>query len=72
MAVQAGKPTPEVAIVTSLPLDDPPRAAAEARALADAGAARLIHGWRYADAAAFRRAAEVLAGPVRSAVGARH
>ena len=70
MAKQAGKPAPEVVIITSLPLEDPPRAAAEARAYADAGATRLVHGWRYADAKAWRLAAEVMARSVRAAVGA--
>jgi hypothetical protein len=38
------------------------------RAFRDIGATRIVHGWRYADAAAFARAAEVLAGRVRSAL----
>jgi hypothetical protein len=69
MAERAGKPMPEVVMITSLPFDDPARAAAEARAYADAGATGLVHGWRYADAAAFRRVAEIMAGPVRSTLG---
>jgi alkanesulfonate monooxygenase SsuD/methylene tetrahydromethanopterin reductase-like flavin-dependent oxidoreductase (luciferase family) len=68
LAAQARKPPPEVAVITTLPLDDPPRAAARARAFADAGATRLVHGWRYPDAATFARVAETLAAHVRSAV----
>lgn len=61
MMADAGRPPAEVAVLTSLPLDDPSRAAAVARDFAAAGATRLIHGFRYADAAAFGRAAECLA-----------
>jgi probable F420-dependent oxidoreductase len=57
----AGKPDPDVAVLTELPLDDPPAAAARVRALADVGATRIGHGWRYPDAAAFARAADTLA-----------
>jgi hypothetical protein len=58
----AGKPAPEVAVMTRLPLEDPARAAGIARAYAAAGATRLVHGNRYADAAEFRAQAETLAG----------
>lgn len=57
----AGKPPPEVALVTRLPLDDPPRAADAVRAFADVGVTRVVHGFRYADAAEFARAAEAMA-----------
>jgi hypothetical protein len=67
-AAAAGRPAPEVVQLTTLPLDDPPAAAALARAFADVGVTRLAHGWRYPDAAAFARAVDVLAGPVRAAV----
>lgn len=60
---------PEVIVLTTLALDDPPRAAAQARALAAVGATRLVHAWRYPDAAAFARAAETLATHVRAGVG---
>jgi probable F420-dependent oxidoreductase len=56
----AGRARAEVAVVTALPLDDAPRAAALAREFAAVGVSRLIHGWRYADAAAFARAAEAM------------
>jgi probable F420-dependent oxidoreductase len=70
LAETAGRPRQEVVMATSLPLDDPPHAAADARAFAEAGVTRLVHGWRYPDAAAFRRAAEVMTGPVREALRA--
>jgi probable F420-dependent oxidoreductase len=63
----AGKTT-EVVLVTSLPLDDPPRAIDQLGALAAAGVTRIVHGWRYADAAAFRQAAETLCGPIGTKV----
>jgi hypothetical protein len=69
MAERERKARPEVVAITSLPLGDPARAAADARAYADAGVTGIVHGWRYEDAAAFRRAAEVMAGAVRQAVG---
>jgi len=65
-AAAAGKPPPEVVCLTSLPLADPPRAGAQVRALAEAGVTRVVHAWRYADAAEFARAAERL---IRSVVG---
>jgi probable F420-dependent oxidoreductase len=68
-AAAAGKRAPEVVVLTTLALDDPPRAAAQARALAAVGATRLVHAWRYPDAAEFARAAETLATAVRGAVG---
>jgi len=61
-AAAAGLAVPEVAVLTRLPLDDP-RAAADLLArYAAAGATRLIHGERYADAAAFLTVVERLAG----------
>ncbi len=61
----AGKATPEVAVITTLPLDDPGHVADQVRALADIGVTRLIHAWRYADAAAFAHAADALATSAR-------
>jgi hypothetical protein len=61
MAAAAGKPAPEVALLTTLPLDDPLSAAARVQAFAAIGVTRVIHAWRYPDAAAFARAAETLA-----------
>ena len=57
----ASKPTPEVAVMTRLPLEDPARAADLAVAYREAGATSLIHGSRYADAAEFARDVEGLA-----------
>lgn len=57
----AGKPAPEIAVMTRLPLEDNSRAADLARAYRDAGATRLVHGSRYEDAAEFARHAEALA-----------
>ncbi|HEY2774168.1 MAG TPA: LLM class flavin-dependent oxidoreductase [Candidatus Binatia bacterium] len=44
-------------------------AGATTRAFAEAGVTRLVHGWRYESPSAFRHAAEVLGGTVRSATG---
>ena len=57
----AGKPDPEVALMTELVLDDPGALAAWLSACADAGATRVAHSSRYADAAEFTRVAEILA-----------
>jgi probable F420-dependent oxidoreductase len=64
----AGKATPEVAVITTLPLDDPGHVADQVRSLADIGVTRLIHAWRYADAGAFRHAAESLCQAVGTAL----
>lgn len=56
----AGKPPPEVVAITALPLDDPAQAHEHIRRLADAGATRVVHGWRYPDATAFADAAAAL------------
>jgi probable F420-dependent oxidoreductase len=58
----AGKPAPSVAVMTRLPLEDPARALELAAAYRDAGATRLVHGGRYADAAELERSAGALAG----------
>ena len=57
----AGKAAPDVVVVTSLPLNDAPKAAALVRAYAEAGATGIVHGWRYEDATEFARTAERLA-----------
>lgn len=59
-AAQADKPTPEVVVLTALPVTDPDRAADLAARFAEVGATGLVHGSRYADVAEFRRAAELL------------
>jgi probable F420-dependent oxidoreductase len=68
-AAEAGKPPPEVAVLTELPVRDTEAAVARLRAFADIGATRVAHGWRYADAAEFARVAELLGGVVRTAIG---
>ena len=57
----AGKPAPEIAVMTRLPLEDPARAAELAHAYREAGATRLVHGNRYADSAEFACQVEGLA-----------
>ena len=64
----AGKPEPELAVMTRLPLEDPARAADLARAYAELGATRLIHSNRYADADEFARSADAIAGRIRPAL----
>jgi probable F420-dependent oxidoreductase len=56
----AGKPRAEAVVMTSLPLDDGARAAEQIQQLAEIGATRVVHAFRYPDAAAFARAAEAL------------
>ena len=65
MAAAAGKPVPAVALTTTLPLDDPPRAVEQARAFADAGVTHILHAWRYPDPVAFAKVAETLARAIR-------
>ena len=60
LAQAAGKPAPEVVVITGLPLDDRARAADLLAGLADIGATRVVHGSRYPDAKAFADAAEKL------------
>ena len=68
LAERAGRPAPEVVVLTALPLADPERAIKHARSLAAVGATRLVHGTRYADADEFARAAELLAKVIRPAL----
>src|SRR5437016_2579864 len=51
-AAAANRPAPEVAALTRLPLDDPGAARDLLVRYAEAGATRVIHGERYADAPA--------------------
>jgi len=67
-AAEAGRSMPEVVVIAPLPLDDPPRATAQVCSLQEIGVTRVIHTWRYADSAAFVRAAEVLSSQVRPAL----
>ena len=61
----AGKPAPEVAPMMSLALDDPSAAAAKLNDFSQAGATRIVHTWRYADAAEFMHAIDTLTTQVR-------
>jgi alkanesulfonate monooxygenase SsuD/methylene tetrahydromethanopterin reductase-like flavin-dependent oxidoreductase (luciferase family) len=60
-AAAVGVPPPEVAVMTSLPLDDPAATRERLAAYADAGATRVIHGARYADLAEFEAVVDRLA-----------
>lgn len=56
----AGKPKAEVVVVTTLALEDGAKASDQVQQLAEIGATRIVHAWRYPDAAAFGRAADAL------------
>jgi len=60
----AGRPDPEVAVFTRLPIDDADKVRALLAAYAAAGATRVIHGARYTDEAGYRKQVEGL-GRVR-------
>jgi probable F420-dependent oxidoreductase len=60
-AAAAGRPPPEVALVTRLDLDDRDRGVAQVEALAGVGVTRVVHGFRYSEAAPFLDAAAKLA-----------
>ncbi len=69
LAAQAGRPDPEVAVLTALPLDDSQRALESALAYREVGATRLCHAsGRYSDAAEFHTIAERLAGTILPAI----
>lgn len=68
LAEAAGKPAPEVVLLTGFDLREPAKAADQARALADAGVTQLAAGARYQDAAGFRSNVEALAEHVMPAV----
>jgi probable F420-dependent oxidoreductase len=63
-AAAAGLPEPPVAVLTTLPLHDPAAARALLGRYAEAGASRVIHGQRYADAPAFTTMLQALAAAV--------
>src|SRR5581483_2643001 len=50
-AAAGGKPTPEIALLTSLPLGEPDAAGETIAQLAAIGVTRVVHGSRYRDAA---------------------
>jgi hypothetical protein len=60
-AAAAGIPSPEVAVLTRLPLDERQQARERLAEYAAAGATRVIHGERYAGAAGFRSVLDRLA-----------
>jgi len=60
MMAGAKRPPAEIAVITALPLDDERRARELLAEFTGIGVTRLVHGWRYADANAFARAAEAL------------
>jgi probable F420-dependent oxidoreductase len=68
-AAAAGKPPPEVAVLTRLPLDDRGRTQDLLQRYAAIGATRIAHGWRYADANEFTAAAKALAHAAREVPG---
>ncbi len=66
---EAGRGEPQVVVMTRLALDEPERAAAQARAYEAAGATHLIHGVRYLEAEDFAREARHL-GALRAELAA--
>jgi hypothetical protein len=69
-AQEAGRIAPEVVLITRLPLEDPEQARDRVQEFAAVGVTRVVHAWRYADAAEFARVAETMATRVKPAVGA--
>ncbi len=63
-AAAQGVPAPEVAVLTTLPLDDPGAARDRLASYAAAGATRVIHSARYADLTAFEAVLDQLARTV--------
>lgn len=55
LADRAGKPTPEVVALGGVPMDDPPRAAAQLAQMGEIGVTRFATGGRYATVDEFRR-----------------
>jgi len=60
LCAEAGRPEPEVVVLTGFDARDPAAAQARARALCDAGATHLVAGTRYDDADGFRRQLDFL------------
>jgi probable F420-dependent oxidoreductase len=61
LATRAGKPNPEVKLMTALSLNEPERAIEQACELAEVGVTSLIHGLRYTELSEFEDAAAQLA-----------
>ena len=68
LAQDAGKPEPEVQLVTTLPLQDPARAEGTLRVLAEGGATGVVHAQKYADEREVRECIETL-GRLRENAG---
>ncbi len=66
-AARAGRPKPEVVVMTALP-DDTQRGLDAALELQAAGATRIVYGGRYTDANEFRRGAELIGSKIRPAL----
>lgn len=59
-ASEAGRPDPEILLITTLPLDDGPRAASVATVFREAGATGIVHAARYESEAELAGVAEAL------------
>ncbi len=70
LANEAGKPPPEVVLMTGFSVEDPAEVADRLRALADAGVTQIAFGTPYTDAAEFRSGMDALAERVLPAVRA--
>jgi len=57
---EAGKQNAEVVVITSLTLEDVPKAAHQIQQFGEIGATRVVHASRYPDASAFARSADLL------------
>jgi len=64
LTTEAGKPTPEVVLMTAFPIDDAPAVADRVCALAEVGVTQIAFGTRYADATDFRKSMDSLAKQV--------
>ncbi len=60
LAREAGRPAPEVVLMTALPLEDARAARDAVRTLRGIGVTQIVHGTRYDDPEPFRRAAGLL------------
>lgn len=69
LCAEAGRPEPEVVLMTGFDPRDPAAAAARARALVEVGVTRIIAGARYADAGDFARSVDFLVEHVGPALG---
>jgi len=70
LTAEAGKPRPEVVLMTAFPVDDAAAAADHVSALADVGVTQIAFGTRYADAVEFQKNMDRLAEHVLPAVRA--